>query len=295
MAALACHGLFAQTDLDGIMMAKKNLCVGPTYGHSSWKKYWEGTLLRTNENLGTVSASSFMLMGNYGITDNLNVVFGLPYIKTKASAGTLHGLKGIQDLSVFIKYRFYNKEFSKFRLSSMAQIGVSAPMSNYTPDFLPLSIGLHSKNVMGRIIADVQHKNLFATGSFQYMVRSNVKLDRTSYYSDRLYLTNLVAMPDLWNINFRAGYRKGDMYVEAVVDKWNTVGGFDIRRNDMPFVSNNMDVLRAGVNAKIPVPKVKGLTVVVNPMYTLSGRNMGKSFVYSAGFFYVMDFNRKKS
>jgi hypothetical protein len=33
----------AQTDIDGLMMAKNNFCVGATYSHSSWKNYWEGT------------------------------------------------------------------------------------------------------------------------------------------------------------------------------------------------------------------------------------------------------------
>ncbi|MBS3913993.1 MAG: hypothetical protein KG003_05810 [Bacteroidetes bacterium] len=277
------------------MMTKKNLCIGPSYGHSSWKKYWEGELLRTNENIGTISTSMVNIMGNYGITDNLNIIFGLPWVKTSASAGTLHGMQGIQDLSLLAKYRFYNKEFKKFRLSAMGQVGVSTPLTNYSPDFLPLSIGMHSKNLMGRLIADVQHKTWFATGSFQYMVRSNVQLDRSSYYTTRLYLTDLVQMPDMWNLNFRAGYRKGEMYLEAVADKWNTVGGFDIRRNDMPFVSNNMDAFRVGVNAKIPIPKVNGLTVVANAMQTLSGRNMGKSLMYTAGFFYILDFSKKKA
>src|SRR5882762_3456890 len=75
----------AQTDIDAIMMAKNNFCVGGTYSHSSWKNYWEGTLKRDNQNLGTVSTNMYMLMGNYGINDKLNLLFGIPYITTKAS------------------------------------------------------------------------------------------------------------------------------------------------------------------------------------------------------------------
>ena len=45
---------------------------------------------RDNQNIGTVSSNMYAVMGNYGITDKLNVLFGLPYISTKASAGTLH-------------------------------------------------------------------------------------------------------------------------------------------------------------------------------------------------------------
>jgi hypothetical protein len=52
--------------------------------YSSWKNYWEGTLKRENLNLGDLSLQMYSVMGNYGITNKLNVLFGLPYVKTKA-------------------------------------------------------------------------------------------------------------------------------------------------------------------------------------------------------------------
>ena len=90
----------AQTDIDAIMMQKKNFCTGLMYGYGSWKNYWEGTYKRENQNLGKVSTQSVSVMGNYGYSDKLNFIFSVPYIKTKASAGTLAGMKGIQDLSL---------------------------------------------------------------------------------------------------------------------------------------------------------------------------------------------------
>ena len=91
--------LMAQTDDDAIMMAKNNFCVGGMYAHSSWNYYWEGTLHRNNQNLGTVSTQMVGLMGIYGITRRLDVVANAPYVWTDATAGTLHGLHGIQDFS----------------------------------------------------------------------------------------------------------------------------------------------------------------------------------------------------
>ena len=49
----------AQTDMDAIMMEKNAFCVGPMYAYSSWKNYWEGTLKRDNQNLGTVSTQMY--------------------------------------------------------------------------------------------------------------------------------------------------------------------------------------------------------------------------------------------
>ena len=101
---------FSQTDIDGLMMEKNAFCVGPMAGYSSWKNYWEGELKRTNENMGTVSTTMYSVMGNYGITNKINVLFGLPYIKTKASAGQLKGLKGLQDLSLWIKWKAFTQK-----------------------------------------------------------------------------------------------------------------------------------------------------------------------------------------
>ena len=68
----------AQTDIDAIMMEKNAFCVGPMYSYSSWKEYWEGTLKRENLNLGTISTQMIGVMGNYGISSKLNVLFSVP-------------------------------------------------------------------------------------------------------------------------------------------------------------------------------------------------------------------------
>ena len=128
--AMVPHSSFAQTDQDAIMMSKNYFCGGAMYGYSGWKNYWEGTLKRNNENLGTVSTQTIGIMGNYGIKNNLNVLFNLPYMKTKASAGTLHGLKGLQDLSLWVKWMPYSKSMGKGTISLFGLAGVSFPASD---------------------------------------------------------------------------------------------------------------------------------------------------------------------
>jgi hypothetical protein len=284
----------AQTDIDGIMMAKNNYCSGLMYSYSSWDQYWEGTLKRNNLNLGTVSTSMLAYMGNYGVSDKLNVLFGLPYVKTKASAGTLHGMQGLQDLSLWVKWMPYEKEWGKSTLSFYGIGGVSVPVSDYTPDLLPLSIGLRSKTVSLRAMADYQYGNWFTTVSGTYVIRDKVTLDRDSYYTTELHNTNMVAMPDASSINVRAGYRTGRVVAEAVWNKWTTLGGFDITRNNMPFVSNRMNASMLGFNLKYNIRKVEGLSLIANGNITLSGRNMGQASSLGAGAFYIIDFTKKK-
>ena len=283
----------AQTDIDGLTMQKNFFCVGPTAGYSSWKNYWEGTLKRDNLNMGRVSTSNFMLMGNYGITSKLNLLFGLPYVKTKASAGNMAGQKGLQDLSIMLKWVAYQKHIYQGDFKTFVIGGYSTPVSNYTADFLPLSIGLHSKNAIIRGMVDYQRNHLFATASYTYIARSNVTIDRYTYYTTEMHYSNEVKMPDASQWNFRAGYRSETIIAEAVFNKWTTLGGFDIPRNGMPFVSNKMNATSIGLNLKYETP-VDGLSVVANGSTTVAGRNVGQSTGFNAGIFYIFDFSRKK-
>jgi|SRR5579871_1618835 len=283
----------SQTDIDAIMMAKNNFCVGGMYAQSSWKNYWEGTFKRNNQNLGTVSTKMVSLMGNYGITNKLNVIAGAPYVWTHATAGTLHGMKGVQDLSLWLKWLPLEKSVGDGTLSVYTIGGFSTPLTNYLADYLPLSIGLHSTTFSGRLMVDYQWSNWFATASGTYTYRNDITIDRTSYYTTQEILSNKVDMPDVFSYNFRAGYRSERLIAELVFDKMITLGGFDIRKNDMPFPSNKMISSMLGVNGKYNFPWVAGLSLTGGGSYTLAGRNVGQSTMYNIGVFYILDFSKK--
>ena len=284
----------SQTDLDAIMMYKKNLCIGPMYGYNSWKNYWEGTFKRDNENLGRVSTQMFGIMGIYGIRSDLNIIVNLPYIKTKASEGTLHGMDGVQDLSLWIKWMPFSKDLGKGTLSLFALGGVSFPVSDYTPDFLPMSIGLHSTNISGRIIADYLLNKFFVTASGTYSYRNNIKIDRDAYYTTEMHLTNEVKMPNLASFNFRTGYRSDHLIAEAFASNMTTLGGFDIRKNDMPFPSNKMNATTIGVGFKYTFKKFDQLSVIGDASYVVAGRNVGQATSFSGGVFYAFGFSKKE-
>jgi hypothetical protein len=284
----------AQTDIDGIMMTKNNFCTGVVYGYSSWKDYWEGTLKRDNLNLGTVSTRMVAVMGNYGVTDKLNLIFGAPYIKTKASAGTLHGQDGIQDLSLWAKYMPYERSIGKGDLSVYGLVGVSVPLTNYVADFLPMSIGLRSKTFSLRAMGDYQIGKFFVTVSGTYTFRSNIKIDRDAYYTTEMHYTNEVEMPDVLSFNLRSGYRHANWIAEAFADNMTTLGGFDITRNNMPFPSNKMNATRVGINLKYEFNKwVRGLSLIGGGNYVVAGRNVGQATTVNGGIFYILNFTKK--
>lgn len=287
----------SQTDMDAIMMNKGLFCAGAMYGYSTWKDYWEGTFKRDNENLGNVQTQMFGVMGNYGISKNLNALFSLPYVQTKASGGTLKGLKGLQDLSLALKWRALSLPIgSKSRLSVIGIGSFSFPTTNYVADFLPMSIGLRSKNLTVRGMVDYQYHKAFITVSGNYVVRSNITIDRTSYYDTEMHLTNEVDMPNMAGGGVRAGIRSRSWVAEATFDQMNTLGGFDIRKNDMPFPSNKMNASMAGVNVKYSfINRFRGLELTAGAKYTVAGRNVGQATMINGGVFYIFNLNRKNA
>ena len=267
--------IHAQTEADAIMMMKANFCSGIVYQKSTWTNYWEGTFKRENENLGTVTTQMLGVMGNYGISNRLNVLFNLPYVKTKASAGQMSRMQGLQDLSLWVKWLPLQKEVGKGTFSTFLIGGFTLPATNYTADYLPLSIGLRSKTLSLRGMVDYQVGNWFATAAATYNRRNNITIDRPAYYTTEMHYTNEVKMPDAAQAALRAGFRSHRLIAEAVVNYDKTLGGFDISKNNMPFPSNEMNSTTAGLNVKYEIKQVNGLSVIGGGNYTVAGRNVG--------------------
>jgi hypothetical protein len=105
--SMAC---LSQTDIDGIMMEKNAFCIGPMFGIQQLEKLLGRNIKKRKFKSWNSFYQMFSVMGNYGISNKLNVLFGLPYVLTKASAGQLNGQEGVQDLSLWIKWKAYSKK-----------------------------------------------------------------------------------------------------------------------------------------------------------------------------------------
>ena len=288
----------AQTPIftDGLIMPKKLWGNGIYYGYDRWSKYWEGSLKRDNGNIGTLTTMSATWMTVYGLTDKVTIVATLPYIWTKASGGTLHGLKGFQDVTFAAKYHFFNTDIGRSNLKFFALGGFSFPTTNYTPDFLPLSIGLGSRNIYYRLTSSVTYNKVwFATLSGAYTWRSNIHLARPSYYTNgQLYYTNEVQMPNVFDFIFRAGYHVDRLHAELYYTQQNTLGGGDIRRQDMPVASNHMNAIKGGVSLMYAPKLLPNIQLRAWSNYTFAGRNVGQSITVVAGAMYMLNFSKQE-
>jgi hypothetical protein len=282
----------AQQGMDDMpILPKRALDVGVAHSTDSWSRYWEGTLKRSNQNIGTLTTQTTAMMVSYGVTDRFDVTAMLPYVTTSASQGTLHEMSGVQDFSISGRYRVLKTPLTSHAALSAIVIGSAGiPASNYTPDYLPLSIGSASRRASARLLLNLQSDAWwFVNGSSGYTWRRNVRLDRSAYYTQgQLYLTNEVEMPDVADYTLSAGYRVGRLCIPLMVTQQRTLGGGDIRRQDMPFVSNRMDFVKVGGSVMYTLSVPKRVSVHAGTMRTVSGRNVGQSETFTAGVTYAV-------
>lgn len=277
---------WAQMPHDAIYMAPKTVCVAGIYGQSSWNQYWEGSLKRENLNMGTFTTQSVMLMPAIGISKRVNVILSLPYVWTSTSAGNLMGQKGIQDVSAWLKV----KAVKAGGFSLHAIVGGSVPIGNYVPDFLPMSIGLQCRTFTGRLLANYKdpRTGLYLTAHGSYGWRSNIHVDRDAYQAnDRVYNTNQVSVPNTYDAAVRLGVLRRGWQTEVFAERSSCLSGDNIRRNDMPFPTNNMQATVIGWYGKVQ-PRNIGINARVG--YVTSGLNVGQSTSYSVGVLYQLNF-----
>jgi hypothetical protein len=283
--------LMAQAPDDGAMLSKRTLMTSVVYSHDSWNQYWEGTRKRSNDNIGTLTTQMVTASVAYGITNRLGIAMSLPYVKTEASQGTLHGMQGIQDLSIAAKFRLLTTPFTNVgALSAFISGTAAAAVGDYSPDLPPVAIGTSGQRSSARFTLGFQSKTPFyANASAAYTFCNNVKLDRPSYYTDGvLYMTNEVAMPNLSEYTLGVGYSVGKLALPVTFVQQRTHGGGDIRRQDMPFISNRMDFLRVDAAAIYGLQKNVALRLGVGRV--LNGRNVGQATTFNFGVAHALSF-----
>jgi len=280
----------AQTLEDAELLRPRELTATVMYGHDAWNAYWEGALKRNNDNIGTLNTNSVAWSAGYGVNDRLTLLASLPYVWTKASEGVLHSMQGSQDLSVMAKYRLLLTTVGRARLKILAVGAAGVPTSDYTPDFLPLSIGVHSKSVTARAAAHLQDEmGWFLDGYAERMWRANIKLNRVGYFADDQWIeSDEVAMPDVAEYRGTIGWQSGAWCVPVGFTWHRTLGGSDIRRQDMPFASNRMNFTMAHAELMYWLPGVSNLRLNLGAAHTLAGRNVGQSTTIMTGLTYAL-------
>ncbi len=282
----------AQLPNDALMMAKGQGCVLTQYTHARWENYWEGPTKRSNLNLGVVTTQSAMLGFGYGLLRRLNVLAALPYVWTNSSASYLQGQRGLQDLSLWLKYQIFEANAAGGEVRLQATGGLSTPVSNYVADYMPLNIGMQSRTASLRGIANYTHgQGWYLTLQAGHTWRSDITTDRDAFlFHDQLYYTNRMPVPNLLDATGRLGFINNRFQAEIQLDYFTGTSGDNIRYNEMPQPTNCMRATTAGIYAKYFL--WQGLAVQAAYGQVLGGRNVGQGVIFSSGFSYLFYTNR---
>jgi hypothetical protein len=293
--------LSGQTIDDGVMIPRNTVFTGALYTHDSWDHYWEGPLNRVNGNLGTVTTQTTALTGNYGVLDRLNILATIPYVWTSASQGVLSGMEGWQDVTLAAKYRIINKSLRDS--GSLTVFGVAyggLPLTDYQPDFQPLSIGLGSARIGARSTVNFQSKRgWFLNKTAAYTWRKDVTIDAPYYFTNnQLFLTDDVKMPDVVDYAISPGYQRKGLMAQFTFSKVITQGSAnsgDIRRQDFPFISNRVISSKVGgvVMYPLPIRRLRSTSFRLEYSHVVDGRNVGQSNTVTIGLLETLSFKRR--
>jgi hypothetical protein len=279
----------AQTPLDGLLMPKGGICIATIYENATWDRYWEGSYSRANGNIGTFTRQMLMPMVVGGITDKINFIVSLPFVKTSASAGQMAGVEGIQDFGLSIKAQIFEKSFRKGKLMGFANLSFSTPASDYLSDYMPFSLGFGSNETGLRAIVQYElEKGPYVRISSSYLHRGTTEAERNFYYKDQAYYTSLMDVPDatLSQLVLGSWFLKKKLRVETSWTSFRCATGDDIRIYNMPQPTNKVDFDRIEGFAQYYFKSGQGFGLIAYYNQMFSGRNMGQFSGYGLGLTY---------
>ena len=271
---------FAQSPIGGFMQGKGKGNVVVSYTTESYDKVFlvpqkvDGVPVFNKVDIQSVS-----LYATVGLSSKVDLVANVPYITSKGHAseqvltnyGYSNERKGIQDLSLYIKYNPFNFKAGTGNISLIGALGIQTPLSDYkVEESLQsiIAIGNKSTQVNSYILAMYKLKcGFFVNGQLGYSLRST-------------------AVPDAFLSEVKVGYAAKHFYVDAFSATQISTGGVDILKEGFTgsFPATKVNSTRIGVNVYVPI--VKGFGVSGGASSYVDGRNLGQSTGYYGALIY---------
>ena len=271
---------FAQSPIGGFMQGKGKGNVVISYTTESYDKVFlvpqkiDGVPV-----FNKVDIQSTSLYATVGLSSKVDLVANVPYIKSKGYAseqvltnyGYQNERKGIQDVSLYVKYNPFNFKAGTGTVSLIGALGIQTPLSNYkVEESLQsiIAIGNKSTQVNSYILAMYKLKcGLFVNGQLGYSLRS----------------TNV---PDAFLSEVKVGYAAKQFYVDVFSATQISTSGVDILKEGFTgsFPATKVNSTRVGVNLYVPI--YKGFGVSGGTSSYVDGRNLGQSTGYYGAIIY---------
>ncbi|MBT9392698.1 hypothetical protein KLP40_05935 [Hymenobacter sp. NST-14] len=227
-----------------------------------------------------IRIQSVNLYANYGITDKIEAVVSLPFVRSEGHAspqvlqdGNYTNVRqGLQDVTGLLKFKGYSTELGSSILNLLGVVSVSTPASNYKNEQgleYIIAIGNGATKVSTSGIAHLQTASgVFVTGQTGYSVRSG-------------------RVPNAFLAEAKVGYAGPLFYVDGWVSYQKSASsGTDILQPgfDNFFPATRVDFTRVGLSAFRPL--AQGFGLVLGASTYVGGRNVGKSTGLTGGLAY---------
>lgn len=289
----------SQTPSDALMMPSRQACALLNYQFGAFDEYWEGSLLRENQTVATVRRHTIMPMVAIGVFDWLNAYVGLPYVKTystEPNGGKFAGVSGLQDITIAMKSKIFEKETSTGDLSVMGAVGFSTPVTNYLSDYRPYSLGNGAPELTYRGILKYEFKNqLYLRVSGAYIWRGYTKAEREYYYNNGSYYTAWMDVPSAWQYEAIVGkwFLDKTLKVELNYTGLKSTSGDDIRPYNAAQPTNKVQFDQLGIIVQYYFKSIDGLGILLSHSRTLNGLNTGKVDTYGLGVTYFFNYLKR--
>lgn len=262
----------AQPIADGYMKGKGHGSLVLSYSWEQYDEFFFGTEKRDAPPPygGQITTRSVSLYGIYGLSDNLDLVLNLPFITAQGAGEGAdvpeQEVSGLQDLSLFLKWRPLYTETEAGNFSFLGGLGLATPLSDYAANAV-LSIGNQSTRIDARLMS-------------QYQANSGFLVDLQAGYSVR---TNDV--PNAIVLGGKIGYAGTHFYV----DLWSETqisdsSAPDITPGVVPFNETRVNYTQVGVTGYVPLGESFGISAGVGRY--VGGRNVGLATRVSGGLIY---------
>ena len=228
-----------------------------------------------------IEINSVSLYGTYGISNKVEGILSVPYIRSAGEADSrllnsenqpyANARGNFQDITGLLKFKTYSRDLGSSVLDLTGAVGVSTPLGNY-----------QQQASLDYIVAIGNRATKFNTnGVAQLKLASGIFVSGQAGYSWR---TGRV--PNAFVAETKVGYAGPRLYLDAWADFQESAGGTDILQPgfDNYFPATRVNYTRVGISGFRPIAKGLGLSLAVSTY--VAGRNVGQSTAYSVGVAY---------
>ncbi len=263
LAAAAAPPSLAATSIDGFFPERGDGDLVLSYTAESYDEFWVGDQKVSDPGVGEVETASRSLWGRLGITDDLALIFNLPYVDADSDGLGGFGDSGFQDLAALLSWRALASQCEGSRHTLALAAGARTPIEDYEAN-LPVDLGDGSTDALARLVYQFERGGFYFVQMVGYELRGG-------------------DVPDGAPLQTTLGYSFGRATASLYYALYRADGGTDIGPG-VTFPSNEDEYDRWG--ASIYVHARQRLGVSAAAFDTLDGRNSGDTRGLSIGLVY---------